>query len=157
LLLADIEQEQERHERVVADLARRAEELEQGTGNRQGGFLERPHPAGVDPRAAKPWKSKFRLTDEQIKRGVVFAYGNANPTFYRAVIDRLGPGERVRNATTNHGAFEYTRDQFLATLPEIAGSASYTMGTTSAPGACRYTTGTPSPAMKTLRAPDSPE
>lgn len=154
LLLADIEQEQERHERVVADLARRADELEHGTGTRPGGFLERPHPAGVDSRAAKPWKSEFPLTNEQIKRGVVFAYGNANPTFYRAVIDRLAPGERVRNVTTNHGAFEYTRDEFLATLPDIASSNSYTIGTTSAPGACRYTTGTPSPAMRKLQAPD---
>ena len=153
LLLAQIEEEQERHDGAVAELARRADELDHGTSGGRARLLDRPHPAGLDPRAAKPG-ARADVTDVQAKRGVVFAYETANPTFYRAVNDRLQPGEKVRNVTVNHGTYEYTRDEFLATLPEIARTDSYRIGTKSAPGACRYTTGNPSPAMKTLKAPD---
>jgi hypothetical protein len=144
-LLGAIEDEMDRHIRTVAELVRRADALEAGTPT--GGFLDRPHPAGLDPKASKPTKVLEEITEEQARRGVVFAYFNGNPTFYRSVIDRLQPGERVRNET-NHGTFEYSRDEFLGELPEIANSDSYRVGPPSAPGSCRYTTGSPTPEMK---------
>jgi hypothetical protein len=153
-LLAEIEDEQERHERVVADLARRADELDSGPAAPTTALPDRPHPPGVDPRAATPWRGGRDVTPAQAARGVVYAYATANPTFFRALIDRLEPGEKVRNITSNHGNFEYSKEEFLATLPDIAASASYRTGTTSAPGACRYVTGNPSPELRSLKAPD---
>ena len=153
LLLAQIEEEQERHDGAAAELARRADELDHGTGGSPARLLDRPHPPGLDPRAAKPG-ARPDVTEVQAKRGVVFAYETANPTFYRAVNNQLRPGESPQRHRYNHGTYEYTRDEFLATLPEIARTDSYRIGTKSAPGACRYTTGNPSPAMKTLKAPD---
>lgn len=152
LLLAQIEEERDRHEGAVAGLARRASELASGVVSMPGEFLDRPNPVDVDPRASKPWQQQ-PVTEAQAARGVVFAYTTANPAFYRAVIDRLRPGEKVRNVS-NHGTYEYGREEFLATLPEIARTASYRTGTPSAPGSCRYTTGSPSAAMKVLLAPD---
>ena len=60
----------------------------------------------------------------------------------------------MRNVTTNHGIFEYSREEFLRTLGEVAESDSYRIGPPSAPGSCRYTTGNPTDAMKKFRRKD---
>lgn len=96
----------------------------------------------------------MELSADQVARGVVIAYATANPTFYRSVIDRLQPGEKVRNVTSNHKWYEYTREAFERLLPRIAASDSYRKGSKTAPGKARYVTGRPPVAMKEMVAPD---
>jgi hypothetical protein len=114
---------------------------------------------GVEPvqvdgrRCADPQDAVRR---RQIGRNVMFAYSTANPSFFRAVIDRLEPGEKVRNVTTNHGTYEYSREEFRTRLPDAARTDSYLTSTASAHAACRYVTGSPSEGspLKELLAPD---
>lgn len=153
-LVADAEEELERHTRTVGDLLRRAEDLDRTAPARKArhSFFDRPRPDGLDRRAARP-KAKD-LKPDQVARGVVFAYETANPTFYRSVIERLQPGEKVRNVTSNHAWYEYTRDEFEMHLPGIASSPSYQTGTDAAPGKARYVTGRPPAGIVHLHAPD---
>ena len=142
LLLADLEEEQGRREQVDRRFAARAQSLDTPRAAVSAGssrVLDRVLPAGLDDRAGIP-RSHRSPNDEESARGVVIAYSNANPTFYRAVIERLLSGEKFR-LETQHGTFEMTREEFEAALPAMVRSASYQRGTDGAPGAARYVTG----------------
>jgi hypothetical protein len=140
-LIADLEQEKERRDRFDAASRNRA----QAVGPSQGGlaaasnFLQRPLPQGLDERANTPTKRRAPEAEEA-SRGVVFVYTIANPTFYRAVFDRLAPSERIR-METNHGTLELSREEFENAAPSIAKSKSYMHGSDSAQGAARYVVG----------------
>ncbi len=146
LLLADLEEEQDRRARADEKLTQRVTGLA-GDANRVSSFaalpgaavLGRPLPAGLDDRAGVP-RSHREPTEAERERGVVVAYSNAHPTFYRAVIDRLRDEEKFR-IETQHGNFEMTRAEFETALPAMARSNSYQRGTDTAPGAARYVTG----------------
>ena len=103
-------------------------------------FFSRPLPVGLDQRANIP-SDRRESSPEEEARGVAFVYRNANPTFYRAVFDRLEPTEKVRIETGQLGAFELTRQEFEVSCPRIAASQSYTRGADSQPGAARYVIG----------------
>ena len=140
-LLADLEEEQTRREQIDARLAARAASFEGGavSTDRAESVLDRPLPPGLDDRAGVPRSHRPPTAGEEA-RGVVVAYANANPTFYRALIERLRPGEKFRHETPL-GTFEMTRDEFEAALRAMVRSASYQRGTDGAPGAARYVTG----------------
>jgi hypothetical protein len=116
--------------------------------------MDRSLPPDVDRRAAHPSRGGISLTGPQRDRGVVYAYASANPIFYLGLIDRLEDGERLRNVTSNHGTFEYSREEFYRLLPNIARSASFRVGSRTHPGQCRYVTGRPPAMMQQLTAPD---
>jgi hypothetical protein len=154
-LIADAEEERDRHVVAVAALDERAARLDSDVvpvRKAVQSFFDRPRPDGLDGRAARP--KAMELTPDQVARGVVIAFETANPTFLRAVIDRLLPGEKVRNVTTNHKWYEYSRDDFERLLPRIAASDSYQKGSETAPGKARYVTGRPPAAMEQMIAPD---
>ena len=140
-LLADLEEEQARRDQIDDRLRSRTAALESGPAVEASAtsVLDRPLPAELDDRAGVP-RSHRPPTDDERVRGVVVSYANANPTFYRALIDRLQPGEKFRIETAQ-GTFEMTRDEFETALPAMARSASYQHGTDGAPGAARYVTG----------------
>jgi hypothetical protein len=155
LLLVDLEEEEQRRRTIDADLQRRAAALGRADVAPPGAdvwILDRPLPEGLDRRAHVP-RTGRAPTPAEAARGVVFAYATANPTFYRAVIDRLAPGESFR-METQHGTFEMTRDDFHATLPAITRSASYQHGSDTAPGAARYVVGRAPRSLAALRAPE---
>ena len=139
-LLADLEEEQTRRDQIDDKLQARAAALETAAVTPAGAssVFDRPLPAELDDRAGVP-RSHRAPTDDERARGVVVSYTNANPTFYRAVIERLQPGEKFRIETAQ-GTFEMTRDEFETALPAMARSASYRRGTDGAPGAARYVT-----------------
>ena len=139
-LLADLEEEQTRRHQIDERLRGRAAVLEAGPTEPTdaSSVFDRPLPADLDGRAGVP-RSHRLPSDEERARGVVVSYTNANPTFYRAVIERLQPGEKFRIETAQ-GTFEMTRDEFETALPAMARSASYRRGTDGAPGAARYVT-----------------
>lgn len=154
-IIADAEEEKQRHARAVTELMRRMTDLDTGAVPLHAvirSFFDRPRPEGLDGRAARP--KPIDVTPDQVERGVVMAYQTANPTFYRSVIERLQPGEKVRNVTTNHAWYEYTRESFERLLPRIAASPSYQRGSDTQPGKARYVTGRPPAEMKNMLAPD---
>ena len=138
LLLAELEDEQVRRR----DFDARAVARLDGTRTVSpvtNSVLDRPLPAGLDRRAGVP-RSWRPPTADETGRGIAIVYSNANPTFYRAVIERLEADENFR-IETQHGAFEMSRAQFEAALPAVVRSDSYQRGTDAAPGAARYVTG----------------
>jgi hypothetical protein len=141
LFLADLEEEQMRRTRVDEQLRARADALAtpRSRASDRSEVLDRPLPTGLDGRAGTP-RTHRTPTDDERARGVVIAYASANLTFYRAVNDRLMPGEKLR-METQHGTFEMTRDQFEAAMPAPARSPSYQHGSASTPGKARYVTG----------------
>jgi hypothetical protein len=142
LLLADLEEEHGRREQMDQRLVARADALDTPRDGVTAGtspVLDRPLPARLDDRAGIP-RTHRAPNDEERSRGVAIAYANANPTFYRALIERLLPGEKFR-LETQHGTFEMTREEFEMALPAMVRSASYQRGTDGAPGAARYVTG----------------
>jgi hypothetical protein len=158
-LLADLEAEVRRRSRADEAFSARVADLIAPAGD-EGGlvgrrFLERPHPVDVDERASEPSPGAILpITPSQTKRAVVYSFSAANPTFDRAIIERLAPSERIRMQTSNHGCFEMTRDEFEKELANIASSASYRTGPPAAPGTCRYTTGRVPPALEKFRCTD---
>jgi hypothetical protein len=147
LVLADLEEELERRARVDERLAGRVNALGQAfppsrsdAGSLMGPtILDRPLPAGLDDRAGFP-RSHRPPSATEAARGVAIAYASHSPTFYRALIERLRPGEKFR-LETQFGAFEMTRGEFETALPSMVRSNSYQQGTDGAPGAARYVTG----------------
>ena len=135
-LLADMEAEGTRRAGLDDQFRSRASRLSAPPDDSSDSILDRPLPSGLDHRALVPRKPR-PPTAEQADRGVVIVYETANPTFYRAVFERLEPGERIR-METQHGAFEMSRDEFEQSFPRIARSASYQEGPPSAPGTARY-------------------
>jgi hypothetical protein len=138
-LLADLETESGRRASLDELFRSRASALSPSVAEGLASILDRPLPNGLDRRALAPRRPRLP-TPEQAERGVVMVYGTANPTFYRAVFERLEPGERIR-METQHGAFEMSRDEFERSFPRIARSASYLEGPPSAPGTARYVVG----------------
>jgi hypothetical protein len=140
-LIADLEQEHDRRGRFDAAIRNRVQALRltHDESPVSADFLSRPLPEGLDERANTP-REVWPPDSEEASRGVVFVYKNANPTFYRAVFDRLAPGERIR-METNHGTLELSREEFETAAPAIAKSKSYMHGTDSAQGAARYVVG----------------
>jgi hypothetical protein len=140
-LIADLEQEQDRRNRFDAAIGNRIEARRPSEERSAASldFLQRPLPEGLDERANTP--RDYRAPDSaEAARGVVVVYKIANPTFYRAVFDRLAPGQRIR-METRHGALELSREEFESASPSIAKSRSYRHGSDSAPGAARYVVG----------------
>ena len=63
----------------------------------------------------------------QITRGTdgVIEYRATRLLFLRDVIERLTPGEAFRVITRDHGTFEFTRDAFERTFPNVVASESW--------------------------------
>jgi hypothetical protein len=141
LLLAELEEEQARRDEIDKRLAARADGLVVRQTHKPivGSVLDRALPVGLDRRAGTP-RTLRSPNAEELLRGVAIAYSNANLTFYRAVIERLLPGEKFR-LETQHGTFEMTRDEFEGAVPAMVRTPSYQRGTAGAPGAARYVTG----------------
>jgi hypothetical protein len=88
-------------------------------------------------------------TAEQV-RGVAIVYKGINPTWYRSVIERLGPDEKFR-METQYGTFEISRSEFERWFSKMAKTPSYQRGTDGAPGASRYTTSHVTPTLEQFR------
>ena len=84
---------------------------------------------------------------------MVLVYECANPTFYRALFDRLLPGERLR-METHDGEFEMSREEFEGAFPRIVRSRSYQGSSNSAPGSARYVVGRAPTVIKHFRVTD---
>jgi hypothetical protein len=142
LLLADLEEEQARRDQIDQRFLARSRALSGAASSEAAtlGFIDRELPADLDSRAGVPRTHRAPTKAEQ-SRGVAVAYSTSNPTFYRAVIERLLPGEKFRMETKAYGTYEMTRDEFETALPAMVRSASYQRGTDSVPGAARYVTG----------------
>jgi hypothetical protein len=142
LLLADLEEEQAKRDQTDERFLARSRALS-GTASSESatlGFMDREVPSGLDYRAGVP-RTLRMPTDKERDRGVAIVYSVSNPTFYRAVIERLLPGENFRMETKAHGTYEMTRAEFETALPAMVRSDSYQRGTHSVPGAARYVTG----------------
>jgi hypothetical protein len=135
-VLAELEDEQTRQERVEGELTERVRALRLPLQPASLSLLDRPLPAEVDRHAYIP-RSYREPSHAEAEHGVVFVYSTANPTFYRAILERLSAGERIR-METHHGMFELSKEEFESALPGIARSKSYRQGSDSAKGSCTY-------------------
>ena len=69
-------------------------------------FLDRVPAGDVPTRATVPRTIREPTPDEH-RRGVAIAYATANFAVYRAIVERLRPGERLR-METQFGAYEFS-------------------------------------------------
>ncbi len=112
-------------------------------------FRDRVPASDVHPSATFP--RTLRLpTPAETARGIAIAYSTANFTVYRAVVDRLRPGERFR-VETQFGAYEIPRQGFETAFPGIVSSSSYRTGSDSMPNRCYYVVGPPPAAGQQFR------
>lgn len=147
-VLSDLEDEQARRDRVDDELARAVDGVFgsiAGPGPASP-FTSRPTPVGLDRRATMP-RSLREPTVDEAKRGVAVVYDVSNFTVYKAINDRLRPGELFRMETPGR-VYEIPIDEFGSAFASIARSKSYQQGSDSAPGTCRYVVGPPPPAAK---------
>jgi hypothetical protein len=112
-------------------------------------FKDRPAMSDVHPRARWPNSLRAPAPDEGA-REVAIAYATANFTVYRALIDRLRDGERLR-METQFGSYEFSRASFHRSFPGIAASVSYRFGPPTAPNTCYYVIGPPPAAAEQFR------
>lgn len=110
-------------------------------------FLSRTVRTDVHPLATIPAGLKAP-SQVQAWRGVVIAYHVKQFAVYRAVIDRLAPGERFA-VETIQGSFEMTADDFYNEFAHAAATPSYLTGTPSHPHACYYVWSGQPPEMAT--------
>lgn len=118
-------------------------------------FLARQPRDPLPAQAKKP--RSLQATDEaDAARGVVVRYVERNFTIYRAVVDRLRAGERLR-IEDKLGAYELTADELRTALAAAVATPSYLTGTASTPGGCYYTwsRGAP-PSMSPYRVGAAP-
>lgn len=140
--------------RLEGEVARRDRfdrELESVAGSGAGepaeaasAFRSRALP-GVDLRAQLPTRTLREPTDDERQRGVAVAYRTKRFSLYRAVVERLQPGEKVR-MEFEPDVSEMTRREIEHAFPNIVASASYRTGTRGAPGRCMYVQAVPPPA-----------
>ena len=112
-------------------------------------FLDRRPRREVPARATVP-KTIREATEEERRRGVAVAYATANFTVYRAIVDRLAPGERLR-METQFGVYEFSAADFYEAFPGIAASASFTTGAPSMLDKAYYVVGPPPAAGEAFR------
>lgn len=112
-------------------------------------FLDRNLASPVPAKATIPRTLREPTPDEK-QRGVAIAYAPANFAVYRAVIERLRAGERLR-METQHGTFEFSAADFYRAFPGIAASASFQRGADSMPNRCYYVVGPPPAAAAAFR------
>ena len=74
------------------------------------------YPATDVPASATFPRSLRAPTPDELADDIVIAYGSANFTVYRAVIDRLRPGEAF-GMETRAGTYVMTRAQFEVAFP----------------------------------------
>lgn len=116
------------------------------------GLLGRLPLATLPGRARIP-RTLRGATPAEHGRGVVAAYSVGNFTVYRALIDRLRNGEKIRMETTNYDVYEFSRAEFYEHFPAIAASESFRVGPPTSPDACHYVVGPPPAAATRFKVP----
>lgn len=87
------------------------------------------------PPQAKKARSLRAADAADATRGVVVGYAERNFTIYRAVVDRLQAGERLR-IEDKTGVYELTADELRDALGAAVSTSSYQAGTASMPAGC---------------------
>ena len=99
-------------------------------------------PASDVPGTATIPRSLRLPSPNEAAAGIAIAYQTANFAVYRAVIERLRPGERFR-METSFDTYEMSKTEFERAFPNIVASSSYSTGAPSMPGRCYYVVGPP--------------